>query len=635
MLKFFSDWWDGSTPRNHVMGFYEAMKPLHDANCKQWFYNLSMLRGRQWMAYYGNTDVLKEMAVPSWRVKAVFNKILPLATIQRHKILPNDPTITVRPANTNSEKDKQNADLARQFLKAIWKSKNFNKTLNKFSSWMVSCTVGYILPLWDGRAGDELDEGVYTGDICIEPASPFEIIPDYTADDFDTIHRFIRIKPRSVDYIQHKYGVKVDPEKLSVNDIYQLRAQALAAGSADYSKVIENFAMTYEMFELPSKKFPTGFHHICTAKNDLIQQEDLTCYYKICGKKKEWFLPLEAAQMIELPGMLIGTNSVEQAIPAQCYYNQGKSTILENAKRLGRPKIIAPKGKISRGAMIDDPAEIIVETDPDVQGEVVPLKPPEMANYHLENIRSMVPEMQDAFGVHDASQGILPRRATSGKAIQFLIGQDDERAQDPKKGVDRAIEGAFNKILAIAANCYSELRTKDLIGDDNNVITRELKGEDLRAADVTIVRDTTLPKSSAERMDLATAVLEKNPSREQVEIMFAIMQADSVEELKHILQGSSEAEETYARMENYDMRKRLERPASIEENHELHQKIHDIALRDPGTSPEAKLMIANHKMEHQRLNGLKNSMTVEAEPGAAPQIPEGEMPMPEEIPPGQ
>jgi rubrerythrin len=187
--------------------------------------------------------------------------------------------------------------------------------------------------------------------------------------------------------------------------------------------------------------------------------------------------------------------------------------------------------------------------------------------------------------------------------VNFLVSKDDDRAEDPKEALDTAIENAFRKALMLAAKGYTERRGKDLIGDDGQAIRREISGENLRAVDVTIVRDTSLPKSAAERMDLATAVLEKNASKEPVEMMFAIMQAETVEDLKAILQGNSQAEETYARMENYDMRKGIPRPAAIGENHQMHIKIHEELMRDPNTSQETKMLNLTHQQMHDRLAG--------------------------------
>jgi hypothetical protein len=304
---------------------------------------------------------------------------------------------------------------------------------------------------------------------------------------------------------------------------------------------------------------------------------------------------------------------VEQASPAQCYYNQGKSQILENIKRLSRPKILAPAGKIPQGAMAEDPAEVIVAYDNEVEGEIVPMKPPEMAQYHLDHIRSLPAEMQDIFGIHDATQGVLPRRATSGKAISFLVEQDDERHFDPKEDVDRAISKIFRKSLNIMANSYTEQRIKDLIGDDGEIIQRNISGQELRAVDVTITRDISLPKEASARMELAMEILDKKPSREDLDIMFAIMQATDMEDLKAILENNATAEEMYARMENFDMAKGIERPVSLGESHVMHQKIHDMKLKDPNTQQDIKLLIMKHIQDHQAQAGLEATQ-------AAPQI---------------
>lgn len=627
MLNFFSNWWKADTPRAHVLGFYEAMKPLHEAHCKQWYLNLAMQRGGpgQWASYEYNSDVLSVPTAPTWRVRPTFNKILPLSITQRHKLLPNNPTINTRPANMLSDIDKKNAGTAQALLRARWKAQDFQDELEEMTLWMVPCTIGYLLTLWDGRAGTEIAPGVWTGEQIFEGVSPFEIIPDYTVSRFKDVPRFLRIKVRSLEYIKYKYKKEVKAQKLSTGDIYQLKAQALMTNTKlDLSAVLEHHTLTMEMYEMPSVKYPDGFHHICTEDVDLTEQKNLDPYYVMDNGNKRYFLPWDRAQMIRLPGALVGTNSVEQATPAQCYYNQGKGLILENQKRLGRPKIFAPAGKIPKGAMIEDPAEIIIEYT-DEPGEIVPFKPPEMAQYQLDHIRSLPAEIQDQFGIHDASQGVLPRRATSGKAISFLIEQDEERHIDPKADVDKAVAGAFRKALNICANTYTEERIKDLIGDDGKIIQRKLKGEELRVVDVTITRDTALPKEASARMDLALEILDKKATKEQMEIVFAIMKATDIEDLQAILRGSSEAEEIYARMENFDMAKGFERPVSLGENHNMHIQIHEEFIRNPNTASDAKLLGMRHIQAHQVQAGIeaaaRQQRPVETEGEQIPEIP--------------
>lgn len=643
MLEWFTSWKHKTKgPRGRVLGFYEAMKPIHQQLCKQWYYNLSMQSGNQWAAYFGNSQVLQIPSAPDWRVRAVFNEILPLSIIQKLKLMPANPTINVRPANDMSDADKNNAGVARMLLKAKWKDIEFQDELDEFAAWMVPCTIAYFMTIWDARHGAEVAPGVGIGEAKIMAVSPFEIIPDFTYTRFRDMPRYVRATVRDVEWVKHRFGKDVKPQKIDPATVYQLRAQALMSGcSENLNKVLDHHVIVLDMYELPCAEYPNGFHFICTEDDDLMDAPGtMDPYFMETKEGKQYFLNLDSAQMIRLPGRLIGTNCVEQATAAQCYYNQGQSTILENIKRLCRPKILAPQDKIPAGALAaEDPAQIILEYDNTIEGEIQPMKPPEMANYHLEFIRSLPSKIQGAFGIHDASTGVLPRRATSGKAISFLIEQDDERHFDPKKDVDRAIGGAFRKLLNVCANGYTEQRIHDLIGDDNNITEGTLTGAMLRATDVTITRDVSLPKEASARMELALEVLGKNPSPEQIDIMFGIMKADSIEGLQALLKGNSTAQEVYAQMENYDMAKGIDRPVAPGEKHQMHIKAHEQLLASP-VAETIKLLAMKHIADHRAQEGLENaqknemageagSIPEEAEveqlepmPAAAPQIPQ-------------
>lgn len=635
MLEWFTNWRHKEKgPRGRVLGFYEAMKPIHQQLCKQWYYDLSMQNGNQWAAYLGDSMVLRVPAAPDWRVRAVFNEILPLSIIQKLKLMPANPTITVRPANDMSDADKENADVARMLLKAKWKDIEFQDELDDFVGWMVPCTIGYFMTIWDAREGVEVAPGVGVGDAKVIAVSPFEIIPDFTCSRFREVKRYIRATVRDVEWVKHRFNKDVKPQKIDMNTVYQMRAQALMAGSTEnLDKVLDNHVIVLDMYELPCAQYPNGFHFTCTEHDDLMDAPaTMDPYYMETKEGKKYFLNIDSAQMIRLPGRLIGTNCVEQATAAQLFYNQGQSTILENIKRLCRPKILAPQDKIPAGALAaEDPDQIILEYDNEVEGEIQPMKPPEMATYHLDFIKSMPGKIQGMFGIHDATTGVLPRRATSGKAISFLVEQDDERHFDPKKDVDRAVAGAFRKLLNVCANGYTEERILDLIGDDNGITRGAVKGAMLRATDVTITRDVSLPKEASARMDLALEVLGKNPTPEQIDIMFAVMKADSIEAMQAILKGNSTAQEVYAQMENYDMMKGIARPVAPGEKHPMHKKTHEQILAAPVTEA-IKLLAMKHIADHDAQQGMENAQKNAAagEAGAIPEEAEIEEAQPEQ-----
>lgn len=616
------------TPRTHVTGFYEAMKDIHEARCQQWYQNLAMLGGSQWAAYEPGSNILKIAAVPKHRIQATFNKLLPLAIIQRHKLLPNNPNISVRPANQESEVDKENANTAQALLRALWDKEDFQEELDEMTLWMVPATVGYLVVLWDGKDGVELQPGVWTGDATIEAASPFEIIPDYSVSRFKDMQRYLRYKVRSLDYIKEKYGKEVKAQKMDAGSMFSIKTQALMMkASVDINKALEDHAVVMDMFELPSAKYPQGFHHVCTEDEDLIESGTLDPYYILDRGQKKYCLNLFPAQMIRMAGTLIGTNSVEQATEPQCRYNDGKSKVLENARSFATLKILAPAGAIAKGAMIESPAEKIVELQDGIDpSQVKPLTPPAMPSFYLDFIAKLPAEIQDIFGIHDASTGVLPRRATSGKAIGFLVGQDDERHFDPKEDVDKAISKAFRLFLNICARGYTEERIKDIIGRDGELVSAKINGEQLRVQDVTISRDVALPKTAAERMDLGMEILGKSIGKEQIDILFAIMEAKNLEDLKAILKGNSIAEEVYVQTENWDMSKGIDRPIGAGENDPLHIKAHELILKDPNVPQDFKLtIIMPHIQKHQAAQGAKAA-------GAAGMPQEGGEPG-EELPP--
>jgi len=594
----------GGDTKAYINQFYDTNKKIHESYTRQWYKNLAYLKGLQWLDYYNNSRSLTETREVSWRVKGVFNKLFPLWLTQTSNLINFIPNITSRPTNSSTE-DKLNADLSRRLLQAYWRSEHFQDNIDKWSEWKTGCTMAFILPLWDGRSGKEIDPGVFTGDISIEIASPFEIILDYSEQDIDKISRFMRVSVRNVEYLSQKYGVKVQPEEISVDEIPAIKIARLGINTEQVEQILKNHAVVFEFFELPTEKYPNGLHYIGTKKTKLVE-EDLNYFKPTETGKKERILPIVVDYMYRIPGTIVGTDSVTQCINLQSQLNSVMSNIVENGNRLGRPKVLAPRGKIVRGAMTEDPREIIVEYDPDIEGEIVPFKPPEMPAYLLNLIPALQAQMQELFGVGDISLGKIPRRATTGPVVRYLGDKDDSRLKKPRKTTKKAIRDVFRHILWLMEHNFKEERIVDIVGEKGDgLVQKKFMGSNLRNVDITIETDEGLPTTSAERLDLALAMLEKKLSPDQIRMAFRIIRINSVEDLENILKGVTDKEEDDARLENFLIGKGMPVSPVVGENHSIHRSAHQETMAQPDFSDEHREEMVDHIQQHNMIESME------------------------------
>jgi len=600
----------GDNAKSYVENFHKINKDIHDAHSRRWYKNLAFLRGYQWLDYYNNSVELKEYREVEWRVRAVFNKLFPLWLAQTSNLINFIPNITSRPM-TSEREDQLNAEFARKMLQAFWRSEHFQDIVDEWSEWKTSCGLIFILPLWDGRAGKEIEPGVFMGDIVIDIASPFEIMLDYSEQNIEKISRFLRISVKSVDYLSEKYNTKVTPEEISVDDIPSIKISRLGAGSQQIEKTLKNHTVVMEFFELPTKKFPNGLHYIGTKSKTLVE-DDLN-YFKIDKTgKEERILPIVVDYMYRMPGTMVGTDSVSQSVNVQTLLNKIMSSVVENADRFSRPKVYAPRGKIVRGAMSDDPREIIAEYDNEIEGEIIFGKPPEMPAYVLNFIPVIQTHIQELFGIGDISLGRIPRRATTGPVVRFLGDKDDTKLKKPRKATKKAIREIFRQVLWLMERNFKEERMVDVVGKDGvSLMQKGFMGKNLRNVDITIETDEGLPTTSAERLDLALAMLDKKLSPEQIRMAFRIIRISSMEDLENILKGVTDKEEDDARLETFLISKGMPVSPVVGEKHSLHRQIHQEAMAQPDFPDDKRQDIVQHIQQHNMLESMEAQLGID------------------------
>lgn len=516
----------GSLPESVrvVNAFLSVMEPVHRIYSRQWYLNIANYAGNQNIIYDDTRHKFFVPEAPSWRVRLVVNKILPIVRIQIAKLMAMKLEAYTVPA-TRSESDQKAAQISNKLLKNIQTNEDFDDIYTDLIHWLDICGNVWLFTLYDENAGKTirdfetdpetgeptLDENgqkipfeFKTGDILFDIGEPFEVIPDFSVTNVKKMSGIVRRKPRSVSYIKEKYGVEVEAEKLNHGFMHELRTMAsavLLGNTSKGDKGLNNSAIVNDYYENPTPKHPKGRHFITAGDKELFVGELDT---ELNG---EYVIPVVHYGAIKVPKRLLYMSPVENLLPLQWNYNRARSQIIEDNNTLGRPKLFAVEGSIVDGAVTDEPGEV-VEVDGDRYPQYATPSGPNPSA--LDNINRLADEMQEVGGVHDISHGKLPRRANSGLALNILEEKDNTIIGPMKDSIKTGVSKNFALALNIARKRFGETRVLKIVDKERLPDLTDYTGADLSSSDdVRTMVDDQFPQSRSAKLEYADALVER------------------------------------------------------------------------------------------------------------------------------
>ncbi len=604
---------DGEQPQEIIDGEKHYKAALEEQKCfhPTWYRSIAMYAGQQWLDWSSQTNWFQDTAAPSWRVRITQNLILPKVRAAIAQELQSNPNFYGMPANTTPEA-KAAARVASRIFQAKYFDEDFVNKFERMRLWARLTGSSYLTALWDktadktwqdvqldpatgqpvmGEDGQPVMQDYATGDVTFTIDNSFEILMQAGApEDFDLHERIMRVKIMSVDAIESNWGVKVEPEKVSLDISYQLRVMSLvdAGGrtrsSSAEGSILKNSALVKHYFEKPTVKFPKGREFIY-ANNKLLQATgDLNYWHN--GKR---VFPVGKTDDIKMPGRCQGSSGVEQIAPLQIQINKMSSQCIENCNLMNRPKVFAPKGCLDDDVFTDQPAEV-VEYTPGPNGQKPePYTPGEMPQYFFQKYTELKQLMEDIYGMHDISMGRLPRRATSGVAIDALQSADDAPLSFGMRSCGSALSKVMSVALKMMQDNYTEKRMVRMLGKNHEADVIEFKGEDLKHCDA--VRIVFAPyQTRQQKIDLAFKLAEAKiiPPEKALEIM-ELGDFDAVYD-----QGSFQ--KNYAEIENMNMAKGIMAHVGPLEPHDIHIKSHLDYINSTGAQlpPEIAMIFKAH-----------------------------------------
>lgn len=495
------------------------------------YLNTAYFAGQQWVKWAGGR--LGKAALDPRRQVVTDNRIMPVVTHCSSRKVKNKPVFSVTPFSSD-DADVEAASIGEKVLEGDWDYLDLQQKLFNAVLWSDVAGDGFWKLYWDSTIGtketflvmngqplmnpedgtplraseadkvppellaDVTTKDLAPGDVCVEVISPFELFPDPLATSMEDLEWMIEEKVRSVNYLKQRYPTDSEGGQFTPTEDADVRggvaeSQLLGVvldGNSTYKGV-----KLYEYWCKPNVEHPRGKR--CVWANDTLLVEE------------EPFDPMPYVRFssVQVPGRFWSQGITTFLRDPQEQLNKLRTQIVENAKRLGNPALMA-----SRQAKVEYegiPGERISfdSTVPDAVPQY--LQPPTIPDYVENEIDRILQSINEISGIHEVSKAQVPTGVTAASAINLLQEQDDTRLGPQVQSMERALEKAGTKILKLRAQFNTDQRTIRLVGEDGDWDIFAFKGAMLGSEPQTQVQaGSAMPRSKAAKQAAMFQLLE-------------------------------------------------------------------------------------------------------------------------------
>ncbi len=483
---------------------FEARAAARQPFETQWRLNMNFYMGNQYCAAQANGDVIDVERDYYWQEREVFNHISSLVETRLAKLNAVRPVLTVRPFSSD-DNDIKTAKTATKILQSTCDKLNIDAVLTEGTLWSEITGTAFYYVGWDDRAGLELGDGAYEGDVRVQAVSPFEIYPDSVlCQNVEDCRSIIRARAVDVDEIKRVYGKSVKPES---SEVLKLTAAAVGGGLTCENTLnrlsattAEHSATLIERFTLPTADKPDGEYAV--AANGVLLYYGALPY--INGTDGKRVIPFIKQVSLVNAGCFFGTCVVERAIPVQRAYNAVKNRKHEFLNRLSMGVMAVEDGSVDIDNLEQEgisPGKILVYR----QGAT----PPRMIDcgsvpngFDAEESR-LLSEFTQISGVSELMRSSETLgNITSGVALQLLIEQDDTRLSLSAEYVRQAAREIARQMLRLYKQFGSDTRLSRVAGADGKVELMRWSASDVSSDDVVFETNNELLSTPALRQNM-------------------------------------------------------------------------------------------------------------------------------------
>lgn len=602
---------------------YDEGKARMQTYYRQWALQLAWVRGHQ------NTDIdpvtkkWKRPTKDSWRSRLISNLMLPVVRRNVSRLVHPNLTWEVLPA-TPDETDIEIAGVSTKVAQDAWIRTNMLKNLIRIAFWQSTAANAFLKVGWDVELGDDVrirtrnleketlekfleflgletipeEVQLRTGEVYVDPISPFNILCDPLASVFEDSDWILETQIRSKDWIIEKFGNKWK-DKINESESSEIFIYPYVYN--ENTALPPKGVITQELYIRKTAKFPNG-QYCFIADGQLIDKPRENPF-------SHGQLPYVHFLEIYDPASLWGTCAAEQIRSDQAQYNKTKSSITDHISQMGKLQWLNPFN--SRAEFTNRPGGII-NYKPPYKPEQTTLKPlPSYTERALERTRR---DIQDVGSDHNVSHGQNEPGLRSGKAIIALQDADDAVLNATLIWFNDGVAKTGKLVLQTISQFVTEQRVIHVVGEFNEQETLTFMGSDLvggTSADYFQVRVKAAPFQAMSRLARQQQVVQlielsvlnpANPKDKDV-IIGAIGFGDTMSYFDEFA-----AEKTRQWKEIETMIGGQQVNVIQYEDHETHLKMIRKFIasgKRNKVSPEALQLILKHATDHEEMQALE------------------------------
>lgn len=422
------------------------------------------------------------MQRPSWLIAPVVNYVAYVVDQKSPQLTNNRPKGLILPT---AQGDEPVAKLFTQVTDVIAERVGLDEIIGEVVPTGLLLGTAWFKVYWDNnKSGGQYDpmnparSTLWKGDVCVEAPDPSNIYHDPQAHKVEDCRYIIYAVPKTVEWIEEKFGVKVDPDQSFETEIYE-------RPSADQAK---NRVMLYEYWY----KEKGTINVIYAAGGKVLK--DIKRVYEHGRYPFVTFVPKKKRKS------LTGIGEPKNIISNQKLLNKFLEMLTRNTMLTANPILLVDsKSGVNPNTFVAKPGVTQQVNDLEQREPMRWFQPPTISSDVPKTIEKLVEFIERMAGVYDANTGQTPGGVTAAAAIQMLVEQGSIPIKGIASNLHASIKNVYELIIELVKENYTEERFIRITDEQGNYEFQPFVGAAYAEIDldVTVSAGASTPTSKA------------------------------------------------------------------------------------------------------------------------------------------
>ena len=457
-----------------VKSEYAKAKAARTRVQTQWYLNMSMFYGRQWVERTSNNlpgafrDRLTTPRKPYYKQRKVINRTRSFVRWELSKFLARTPTVDSVPS-TGEDQDIRAAYAAEQAWMSISSAGHVKNHYSRAALWTILTGNGFMKTQWDQTATDPVSG--QPGNIKFGSVTPFHLfVPDLREQEIDDQPYLINAYVRPVEWCYHYFaeelkGKKLEPSVTSANQVLEEGHLNLGAARGPDSVVV------YETWVKPgaTKLLPNG--GLIVSVDDILMsvfRDGLPYGHGQYPFTKFEHIPT-ATFYADSP--LVDLNNLQKE------YNELRSDIAQAGKVSAKPQLLAARGSVVPSKITNEPGLVIEYLPGYAPPQPLPMNP--LPQYYVEQQDRILNDWEDISGEKEVTRGSAPAGVSAGTAINYLQEAANSYLTPQFQSIEQGWERMATQTIGLFVQYVDLPRKIKTVGADGAFDTLLLQGSDI------------------------------------------------------------------------------------------------------------------------------------------------------------